>query len=76
MAFPLRQGRAGGNYKGGGTKFPLVPEGWEGAEPSGPGFSQILDPLPALEGHICPGASARKVDKVRERTKFKMHLWP
>lgn len=59
-----------------GTKFPPVPEGWKGAEPGGPVFSQLLDPLLALEGHICPGASARKVDKVRERTKFRMHLLP
>lgn len=59
-----------------GTKFPLVPEGWEGAEPGGPGFSQLLDPLLALEGHVCPGTSARDVDKVRKRTKFKIRLLP
>lgn len=57
-----------------GTKFLHVPEGWEGAEPGGPEFSQLLDPPWALERDICPGTSARSFDKASGGTKLKMHI--
>lgn len=46
------------------------------AETGGSGFSQLLEPLWALQEDVCPGTLARRFDRERGGRNPKMHLLP